>query len=74
MWLKPVTSVPKYSEFAQKGTVKTSQQIQGQFTDIPNYKMTSKAFDVQHLDKFLQRMSSLDQPVNDQVYDDGQES
>ena len=47
--------LPKYSEFATKGSVRNSAERGGQFKDVPNYKLTAKSFDVQHLDKFMIR-------------------
>ena len=44
--MKQVTSVPKYSDFAPKGSVRNSAEITGQFKEVPNYKMTGKSFDV----------------------------
>ena len=73
MWMKQVTSVPQYSAFAPKGTVRNSAEISGQFKEVPNYKMTGKSFDVQHLDKFLMKFNETAHIQPDNTISDEQE-
>jgi len=52
-----------YSTFSElekrKGVTafKHPATIKNEFSDIPNYRLSSKAFDAQHLDKFLVRVN-----------------
>ena len=68
MWLKSTSMPPKYSDFAPKGSIKSSVEINGQFKDVPNYRLAGKSFDVQHLDKFLMRFNEArtEQTVSDE--------
>ena len=55
-------SVPhcKFSDFQNKATFKHPSSIKNEFSDIPNYRLTSKAFDARHLDQFLVRVNVSD--------------
>ena len=48
-----------FSEYQRKGcaTFKHPASAKNEFSDIPNYKLSSKAFDARHLDKFLIRVN-----------------
>jgi len=46
------------------------ETVKKEFNEIPNYNLTSKTFDVRHLDKFLNRINesgSLKFPVESSV-------
>ena len=64
MWMK---SVPysTFSDFKPKnGTAfRDRKLVSSEFEHVPNYKLTSKAFDVRHLDRFITRINS-DVPTN----------
>ena len=62
MWMK---SVPycTYSTFEQskkQNRVGAISSSTNDFNDIPNYKLTSKAFDAQHLDRFINKLNMHD--------------
>ena len=49
-----------FSDFEgrQAGMIyKSPQTINKEFSSIPNYRLASKAFDAQHLDRFITRLS-----------------
>ena len=57
MWLKQVPYC-SFSDFEGKSTgmvYKSPKTINQEFSSIPNYRLTSKAFDAQHLDRFVAR-------------------
>lgn len=57
-----IKSLPhcKFSDYQPKSTFKHPSTIKNEFEDIPNYKLTSKAFDARHLDRFLVRVNVSD--------------
>ena len=61
MWVK---SVPycTYSTFKNKrgAPCRDIKAIKEEFNEIPNYRLTSKAFDAQHLDKFISKINTHD--------------
>ena len=61
MWMK---SVPycTYSTFKDKrgAPCRDIKAIKDEFSEIPNYRLTSKAFDAQHLDRFITKFNSQD--------------
>ena len=59
MWIKSVPHCT-FSDFQNKanGTnFRKPEAVKKEFSDIPNYHLTSRAFDVRHLDKFLVRIN-----------------
>ena len=64
MWMKNVPYCT-FSDFATtSGTAFRNRKIvSDEFEDIPNYKLTSKAFDVRHLDRFINKINT-DVPAN----------
>ena len=64
MWMKNVP-YSTFSDFAPKsGTAFRNRKIvSDEFEGIPNYKLTSKAFDVRHLDRFINKINT-DVPTN----------
>lgn len=63
MWMKNLPHCT-FSDFqGKKGGVngascfKHPSQIKNEFSDIPNYQLASKAFDAQHLDKFITKIN-----------------
>ena len=62
MWMK-TTRYCKFSDFENpsKGcTFKQPKAVVDDFADTPNYNLTSKAFDVRHLDRFLTKVNQRD--------------
>ena len=59
MWMKSVPHC-KFSDFQPKATFKHPSSIKNEFDDVPNYQLTSKAFDARHLDRFLIRVNEND--------------
>ena len=51
-----------FSDFVPKnGTVfRNRQLVRDEFEEVPNYKLTSKAFDVRHLDRFINKINTSD--------------
>lgn len=66
MWMKQ-TPHCTFSDFECKGmrnSFKTPNTVRKEFMGVPNYQLASKAFDVQHLDKFLTRVNDTECSVN----------
>ena len=56
-----------FSDFQPKNrSFKHPSTIKNEFVDIPNYRLASKAFDAQHLDKFLTRVNESESIVTSQ--------
>ena len=64
-----------FSDFAPRtGTAFRNRKIVSEeFEDIPNYKLTSKAFDVRHLDRFINKINT-EIPANNLNRDSQQKS
>ena len=58
MWMKNLPYCT-FSEYNRKGcaTFKHPSSAKNEFSDIPNYKLSSKAFDARHLDRFIVRVN-----------------